>query len=101
MGYKFTQVSGGTVYGLVRFEVLKENFEEHSLLDCNAECTTLRIFHLHTQMRISQNFMEPEISVPCSQEPSTVLYTEPVHTTPSYYSEITSFLPYLLTYLWS
>jgi hypothetical protein len=34
--------------------------------------------------------MEPEGSLPCSQEPSTALYTQtnPIHTNPSYLSKI-------------
>jgi hypothetical protein len=41
--------------------------------------------------RISQHFMEPEGSLPCSQEPSNGLYPSyinPAHTTPSYLSKI-------------
>jgi hypothetical protein len=62
MGYKLTPVSGRTVYNLVRFEVLKENnYEEHSLLDCNAECTTLRIFSCKTTWEFPRTLWNPKV----------------------------------------
>jgi hypothetical protein len=32
---------------------------------------------------ISQHFIEPKVSLPCLQEPTTGFYSEPVHITPS------------------
>jgi hypothetical protein len=49
----------------------------------------LRTHQLCSYSRISQHFMEPEGSLPCSQEP-ILSQINPVHTTPSYLSKIHS-----------
>jgi hypothetical protein len=52
----------------------------------------LRSRQLCCSSRTSQHFMEPEVSIPCSQEPSTCPYLcqiNPVHTTSSYLPKIT------------
>jgi hypothetical protein len=43
----------------------------------------LRSRQLCSHSRTSQHFMEPEDSLPCSQEPSTGLYREPDQSNPS------------------
>jgi hypothetical protein len=48
--------------------------------------------------RISQHFMEPEGSLPCSQEPSTVPFLSqinPIHTIPSYLRSLLIFFTHL------
>jgi hypothetical protein len=42
----------------------------------------LRSRQLCTHSRFSQHFMEPEGSIPCSQQPSTGPYPEPYHFNP-------------------
>jgi hypothetical protein len=51
----------------------------------------LRSCQLWSYSRTSQHFMEPEVSLPCSQKPSTgpiLSQIDPIHTIPSYLPKI-------------
>jgi hypothetical protein len=67
----------------------------------NMEVTNfMELIQLCSYSRTSQNFMEPEGSLPCSQEPSTCPYPEPDESSP-YHPHLISptFILILSTYL--
>jgi hypothetical protein len=77
--------------------VLKVSYPYSSLylLTYGAE-PFLKSRQLCSPSRTSQHFMEPEVSIPCSQEPSTGLYPEPYHS--SLYGVIIKKITVLIRY---
>jgi hypothetical protein len=72
---------------LILFSFLRVNTITDWLTDWLHGVVSLRIRQSLSYSKMSQHFMEPEGSLPCSQEPSTAPYPEPDQSSPSYFSK--------------